>query len=96
MLHFRLLHYMRRGISLVVVFDGPGRPDWKRNRYISKSGNMKGLETPLKNHLDMFGVPWIVAGGEAEAELAQMNARGEIDAVVSVSFSHHTALEDQY
>lgn len=68
----------------MLVFDGLGRPDYKRGSRIYKSGDMKGLERPLKAHLDLLGIPWLVAGGEAEAELAQMNARGEIDAVLSV------------
>ena len=87
LLHFRLLNYMRKGISLVLVFDGQGRPDRKRGSRVAKTGDMKGLERPLKAHLDLLGIPWLVAGGEAEAELAQMNARGDIDAVISVSYS---------
>ena len=82
---------MRRGISLVLVFDGAGRPDWKRNKLIHKSGNIGRHEKPLKRHLDLLRVPWLVAGGEAEAELAQMNFRGEIDAVLSVSIPYSRA-----
>ncbi len=41
------------------------------------------LTEGMKKLINIFGWQWVMARGEAEAELAQMNANGEIDAVMT-------------
>ncbi|KAJ7767356.1 PIN domain-like protein [Mycena olivaceomarginata] len=52
----------------VFVFDGPGRPSLKRGKLVK--GNDHWLVQPFQQMLDGFGFMWIVAPGEAEAELS--------------------------
>lgn len=41
------------------------------------------LTEGMKKLINIFGWQWVMARGKAEAELAQMNANGEIDAVMT-------------
>lgn len=84
MVFFRICGFLKQGILPVFVFDGPERPSWKRGHRVG--GNVFGGRKPhvLREMFDLFGVPWKVAPGEAEAELAEMNRRGQIDVVLSV------------
>lgn len=63
------------------VFDGPSRPDYKRNKFI----NTKPLETTFLRHLiamiKFFRFSLWDAYGEAEAECALLQRLGFVDAV---------------
>lgn len=73
------------------VFDGPKKPVWKRGKYVGGGGGKwRGdKDKAFQQMLDMFGFPWRVAPGEAEAELAACAKRGEIDGVLTVSAVEH-------
>ncbi|GLB40804.1 putative PIN domain-like protein [Lyophyllum shimeji] len=68
-------------IAPVVAFDGAERPMIKRGRPVKTAPHalMSAFMQLLKN----AGFIAYVAPGEAEAELSQLNARGEIDAVLT-------------
>ncbi|GAA6000605.1 hypothetical protein JCM10207_004573 [Rhodosporidiobolus poonsookiae] len=80
---FRLCELLKHGFLLLFVFDGPKRPAWKRGARVG--GQVFGGRSPedLKRMFELMGCEWRVAPGEAEAELAEMNRRGEIDCVLS-------------
>ncbi|GAA5908695.1 uncharacterized protein JCM6883_004143 [Sporobolomyces salmoneus] len=78
---FRMSKMLSRGILAVFIFDGPQKPSWKRGRHVGQ-GSMRGNQE-FKRMVELMGMEWRVAAGEAEAELAAMNVRGEIDAVLS-------------
>ncbi|KAM5536755.1 hypothetical protein V8D89_009594 [Ganoderma adspersum] len=80
-LYFRLVKLFARPIAVVFVADGPDRPTMKRGTHIVKTPHW--MTTGAKDLVDAFGFDWIEAPGEAEAELASMNALGLIDAVMS-------------
>jgi Holliday junction resolvase YEN1 len=87
MVFFRLCALLSKGVLPIFIFDGPHRPSWKRGHRVG--GNVFGGRKPadLKAMFELFGVEWRAAPGEAEAELAAMNRRGEIDVVLSVRFA---------
>lgn len=84
-------------IKPVVVFDGPNKPEFKRGRKVKSTPHAlmlayqqlirdAGFITYVVSTLCIL--TWDIdicqqAPGEAEAELSQLNARGEIDAVMS-------------
>ncbi|GAA5871012.1 hypothetical protein JCM16303_001662 [Sporobolomyces ruberrimus] len=82
---YRICRLLQRGILAVFVFDGPNKPSWKRGKYVGYSRQRgKGQDhRDLKEMFRLMGMEWRIAAGEAEAELAEMNQRGEIDAVLS-------------
>ncbi|KAI5478769.1 putative DNA repair endonuclease rad2 [Pseudohyphozyma bogoriensis] len=82
MVMFRLEKFIGLGCLPVVVFDGSERPSWKRGHFISGHGR-SALEAQVQQLCEVLRIPWVRARGEAEAELARMNARGEIDGVVT-------------
>ncbi|KAF9032467.1 PIN domain-like protein [Hymenopellis radicata] len=63
------------------VFDGPGRPDIKRQTHVR--GTDHWITKSFKALLTIMGIAWAVAPGEAEAELAWLCADGWIDAVMT-------------
>ncbi|KAF8150533.1 PIN domain-like protein [Mycena galopus ATCC 62051] len=65
----------------VFVFDGPGRPSLKRGKLVR--GNNHGLVGPFQQMLDGFGFEWMMAPGEAEAELSVMSTIGWVDAILT-------------
>ncbi|GJN87952.1 hypothetical protein Rhopal_000907-T1 [Rhodotorula paludigena] len=82
MVFYRVCDFLAHGILAVFVFDGPNRPDWKRGQQIN--GGWQGRQSPeVQEMLELMGMEWRIAPGEAEAELAAMSRRGEIDAVLS-------------
>ncbi|GAA5879656.1 hypothetical protein JCM8547_003733 [Rhodosporidiobolus lusitaniae] len=83
MVFFRLAGLIGKGVLPFFVFDGPYRPSFKRGRYVAS--NVYGGRKPadLKEMFGLFGVEWRIAPGEAEAELAAMNATGEIDVILT-------------
>lgn len=83
-LSYRLNNLLRRFGLLVFVLDGPDRPRMKRDKMVGGIA-AKPQEQDLIKLLDLYGIPWMRAPGEAEAQLAYMNEQGDIDAVLSVS-----------
>ncbi|KZT03833.1 PIN domain-like protein [Laetiporus sulphureus 93-53] len=81
-LFFRLRRLAELPLVLLFVLDGPERPKIKRGSRVGKSGFHK-LTAGLKKLLDIFGMEWRIARGEAEAELAYLNQTGVIDAVMT-------------
>lgn len=79
---YRILGLMRDGVLPLFVFDGPQKPKWKRGKHVGGGcgGPLKG---DFRKLLDLLGLPWRVAAGEGEAELAAMAKRGELDAVLT-------------
>lgn len=80
-LFYRVLKFLENGVLTCFVFDGPKKPKWKRDKFV------RGM-TPqhkLQAMFETLGMEYRVAPGEAEAELAAMQERGEIDAVLTVS-----------
>lgn len=72
----------------VFVFDGPARPSWKRGKAVlghdsKNQQRIEGIERRAKTMIEAFGFVWIDAPGEAEAEMADLNRRGLLDAIVS-------------
>lgn len=78
---FRITRLQALGIELVFVFDGPERPELKRNQ---KSSQVPWKEIYLwRQILDRLQVPYHQAPGEAEAECARLQSLGIVDAVWS-------------
>ncbi|KAK0201655.1 PIN domain-like protein [Desarmillaria ectypa] len=80
-LFFRL-ELLRNPILPLFIFDGPGRPAWKRGKRINTSAE-NPLTDGLKAFIEAFGFEWRMAPGQAEEELAYLNASGIIDGVLS-------------
>ena len=71
---------MTLNIQLIFVFDGPGVPEKIRRK--GKRGVPKRPEL-LKQVLECFGIPYQLAPAEAEAECAELQKLGVVDAVWS-------------
>ncbi|WFD44161.1 hypothetical protein MPSI1_002827 [Malassezia psittaci] len=80
-LFFRLARILHLPIRPIFVFDGPERPDWKRDARVYKGVHL--VQEQFCGMLNAFGTPYWAAPGEAEAELAWMNHSGIIDAVLT-------------
>jgi Holliday junction resolvase YEN1 len=73
---------MSVSIQPLFVFDGSHKPPFKRNK---RSGH-HGASVPnllCKQLLNLFGFPFHIAPGEAEAECALLQREGIVDAVLS-------------
>ncbi|KAJ3522271.1 hypothetical protein NM688_g8897 [Phlebia brevispora] len=81
-LFFRLCNLSELPIILLFVFDGRQRPKVKRGSKKGKSGS-HNLTQKMKEMLNVFGMEWRMALGEAEAELAHLNRVGVIDAIMT-------------
>ncbi|KAL5485173.1 hypothetical protein ACEPAI_7815 [Sanghuangporus weigelae] len=81
LLFFRSL--IRLPLLPLFVFDGRwDRPKMKRGNRMGKSG-IPDLTRNMKTLLDIFGIEWREARGEAEAKLAFLNSVGVIDAIMT-------------
>ncbi|KAN0137252.1 hypothetical protein V8E53_004962 [Lactarius tabidus] len=80
-LFFRCAKLVSAPFLPLFIFDGPKRPKVKRGKRIS--GEKHWLVDSMKGVIQAFGFEWRMAPGEAEAELAHLNAIGIIDAVLS-------------
>ncbi|KAF4609995.1 hypothetical protein D9613_010504 [Agrocybe pediades] len=78
---YQLCRFSRAPVVFVFVFDGPDRPDIKRQNPIN-TGCVPWWTEPCKEVIEAFGFYAHQAPGEAEAELAAMNAEGVINAVL--------------
>ncbi|KAF8971159.1 PIN domain-like protein [Flammula alnicola] len=81
-LFYRLCRLLTLPIIPIFVFDGPDRPKVKRGVNV-KTGKPHWLSSPLKKFIEAFGFFWYTAAGEAEADLAELNRRNFIDAIIS-------------
>ncbi|KAJ6257111.1 Flap endonuclease [Drechslerella dactyloides] len=80
-LYYRICTLLELNIHPVFVFDGKERPDFKRNKTVSKN---EGYQIALTRRLIIaFGFPIHNAPGEAEAECAYLQQQGVVDAVLS-------------
>ncbi|KAK4046490.1 hypothetical protein OIV83_006016 [Microbotryomycetes sp. JL201] len=92
-LFLRILGLMCHGVLPIFVFDGHEKPAWKNSptppateaeaRRIRSPFPTRSPHSLLTRLLDILGLPWLVAKGDGEAELAFMANRGEIDAILS-------------
>ncbi|KAI0644364.1 hypothetical protein C8Q79DRAFT_971273 [Trametes meyenii] len=94
----RICKLSRLPFTLLFVFDGRFRPKLKRGSRVGKSGSHPRAKY-LKELLDIFGIDWREAKGEAEVELAYLNAKGYVDAILSddvdtLIFGAHTVLKN--
>ncbi|KAG9234176.1 hypothetical protein BJ875DRAFT_424451 [Amylocarpus encephaloides] len=81
-LYYRLVKLLLFQIQPLFIFDGPHKPPFKRNKRTSHHGAMvPNLLT--KQLLRLFGFPFYMAPGEAEAECALLQREGIVDAVLS-------------
>ncbi|KAG1875059.1 PIN domain-like protein, partial [Suillus tomentosus] len=78
---FRLARLAQYPLQLIFCYDGNQRPGVKRGHTVSL--NEHWMVKPTQRILDAFNTEWIVAAGEAEAQLALMNRAGIIDAVMT-------------
>ncbi|KAI9059099.1 hypothetical protein FKP32DRAFT_1634581 [Trametes sanguinea] len=81
-LFFRLCRLSKMPFSILFVFDGRSRPHVKRGSMMGKSGT-HNLAKDFKQLIELFGMDWREAKGEAEAQLAWLNQQGIIDAIIS-------------
>ncbi|KAI0686478.1 PIN domain-like protein [Cerioporus squamosus] len=88
-LFYRMARFTGKPFLPLVVFDGPSRPAVKRGKNVH--GREHWLARKFQELLSVLAIPWRVvsrsrfakAPGEAEAELAYLNAVGLIDAVLT-------------
>jgi Holliday junction resolvase YEN1 len=97
-MYYRLLRLLLLNITPLFVFDGPRRPNFKRNANINTSLTPT-LITLSKKLLKLFGLPFHTAPGEAEAECALLNRAQIVDAVLSedvdtLMFGAHTTIRN--
>lgn len=80
---FRFCRLYELGIRPVFVFDGPNRPDYKRNKHI----NTQALDTEFRRQLismmHHFQFCMWIAYGEAEAECAMLQRLDFVDVVLT-------------
>ncbi|KAL6305561.1 PIN domain-like protein [Sparassis latifolia] len=65
----------------IFIFDDPGRPTTKRGTHVVTEEHW--LSAPTHRLISTFGFVCHTAPAEAEAELAQMNVIGYIDAILT-------------
>ncbi|KAJ6600862.1 hypothetical protein B0H10DRAFT_1958552 [Mycena sp. CBHHK59/15] len=83
-LFYQLCNLQEAPVTPIFVFDGPGRPVFKRG--VAVSHNQPWLIGPLKDLLTAFRYYFyeeMQAPGEAEAELADLNKLGFVDVVIT-------------
>jgi XPG I-region len=82
----RILRLLQFGVKLHFVFDGPKRPPKRGIAW--RSAHDKSMDL-LQNTLNILGISWHNAIAEVEADCAELQKRGIVDAVwTEVSCSH--------
>ncbi|KAJ6464778.1 hypothetical protein C8R47DRAFT_1201745 [Mycena vitilis] len=79
--YYQLCQLLLACITMVFFFDGPGREPIKRGVRVTYRPTW--LEHRMKEMILAFGFYYYDAPGEAEAELAQLNKAGAIDAIIT-------------
>ncbi|KAF2675049.1 hypothetical protein BT63DRAFT_27517 [Microthyrium microscopicum] len=80
--YYRILRLTSLAIQPLFVFDGPNKPQFKRNKW--SGPNVATVpEFLAKQLLKEFGLPYHTAPGEAEAECALLQRERIVDAVLS-------------
>ncbi|KAJ7765936.1 PIN domain-like protein [Mycena maculata] len=79
-LFYQLSNFLLAPITFVFIFDGPGRPSVKRGTQVihRQAEFMQYLKAMIVN----FGFHYYEAS-PSEAELAELNSHGEIDAIIT-------------
>ncbi|KAJ7675077.1 PIN domain-like protein [Mycena rosella] len=80
-LFYQLCNFSLAPMTLVFVFDGPGRPSVKRGTKVVY--RPAWLEEHLKTMITNSGYYYYDVPGEVEAELRQLNHFGKIDGIIS-------------
>lgn len=80
---YRMMRLAIHGIQVVLVVDGPQKPPKKNRTATTGPSLIKEKLELLKSTAEVLGIPWWQAPGEAEAECAQMQRLGLVDAVWS-------------
>ncbi|KIM87276.1 hypothetical protein PILCRDRAFT_270457 [Piloderma croceum F 1598] len=80
-LHLRCERLAQLPVTPSFVFDGPERPNVKRDKIVRGSDHW--LVEPFKEMLDGYGFRHSAASGEAEVELARMSRAGIFDLVLT-------------
>ncbi|KAF8458527.1 hypothetical protein BDZ91DRAFT_494701 [Kalaharituber pfeilii] len=80
-LYYRLTRLLSHPILPIFVFDGPSRPAFKRNKQVASLPSY--VTSAQKKLISLFGFPYHVAPGEAEAECANLQKAGVVDATLS-------------
>jgi Holliday junction resolvase YEN1 len=80
--YYRLLRLLSIPVQPLFVFDGSHKPPFKRNKRTGQHGaTLPNILT--KQLLNLFGFPFYIAPGEAEAECALLQRERIVDAVLS-------------
>lgn len=83
-LFYRLARLVALPVHPIFVFDGPGRPGYKRGKLIARNGSAGGRTIrSAKRLIELFGFHCHDAPGEAEAECAKLQKEGVVDAALS-------------
>ncbi|KAK7205980.1 PIN domain-like protein [Myxozyma melibiosi] len=77
----RLNSLLKAHVDAVFVFDGPQKPEFKRNKRVPITNPMDFRW--MKNLISDFGFTWIQAPGEAEAQCALLEMKGLVDFVLT-------------
>ncbi|KAJ7693366.1 PIN domain-like protein [Mycena rosella] len=80
-LFYQLCNFSLAPVTLVFIFDGPGRPSVKRGTKVIY--RPAWLIQHLKTMITSFGYYVYDAPGEAEAELGQLSEHGKIDGIIT-------------
>jgi holliday junction resolvase YEN1 len=81
-LFYRLVRLLSLSIVPILVFDGPNKPRFKRNKRSRGPGDSVSVAM-AKRLVKLFGFHIHDAPGEAEAECALLQQQGLVDAVLS-------------
>lgn len=81
-LFYRLVRLLSLSIVPILVFDGPNKPKFKRNKRSRGPGDSVSVAM-AKRLVKLFGFHIHDAPGEAEAECALLQQQGVVDAVLS-------------
>ncbi|KAK3344358.1 hypothetical protein B0T25DRAFT_616017 [Lasiosphaeria hispida] len=82
-LFYRLVRLLGHAIEPILVFDGPNKPAFKRNKRTTGRGGDAVATAMAKRLIRLFGFAIHDAPGEAEAECALLQQQGIVDAVLS-------------
>ncbi|KAK1832754.1 hypothetical protein QBC39DRAFT_348136 [Podospora conica] len=80
---YRLVRMLGHSIEPVFVFDGPKKPEFKRNKRSGRGDGARVSDAMAKRLIRHFGFIGHDAPGEAEAECALLQRKGIVDAVLS-------------